>query len=180
MRMKPALRKMLLSIHITASVGWIGAVIAYLILVLAAMMTVDNQLLISAWLAMWLIGVYALVPMSLAALLTGIFLSLGSQWGLFRHYWVLISLLLTLFATIVLIQHMQTVNFYHVMAAKGENLAVLKAALAGEVFHGGIGLLVLLLIQLLNIYKPRGLTPFGWRESQKLKLARSRDFPLPD
>jgi hypothetical protein len=169
MKLKPAFRKMLLSIHITASVGWIGAVIAYLVLVFAAM-SGHRQVLISAWLAMNLMGLYALVPLSLAALFTGIILSLGTQWGLFRHYWVVISLLLTLFATIVLIQHMQTVSFFAEVAANGENLEMLRNALGGEVFHGGIGLLVLLVVQVLNIYKPRGLTPYGWKASQKLHV----------
>jgi hypothetical protein len=168
MKLKPAFRKMILSIHITASVGWIGGVITYLVLVFAAM-NGDSQILRASWMAMNLIGVYALVPLSLAALLTGIILSLGTQWGLFRHYWVLISLLLTLVATIVLMQHMQTVNFFAEMAANGENLVALRNALEGEVLHGGLGLLVLLLAQVLNIYKPRGLTPYGWRKQQEIR-----------
>jgi hypothetical protein len=167
--MKTALRKFMLTVHVTASVGWIGVVIAYLALVGAAMMDAENTILMAAWTGMYLIGWYALVPLSLAALLTGIIMSLGTPWGLFRHYWVIISLALTLFATIILIQHMQTVSYFAAMAAEGNAAhgAMLREALNGEIFHAGIGLLLLMVVQVLNVYKPRGLTPYGWRKQQE-------------
>ena len=39
--------------------------------------------------------------------------------------------------------------------------------LGGELFHAGGGLLVLLVVQVLNVYKPRGLTRYGWRKQQE-------------
>ena len=39
--------------------------------------------------------------------------------------------------------------------------------LGGDLFHPGVGLLVLLVITVLNVYKPRGLTPYGWRKEHK-------------
>ena len=36
--------------------------------------------------------------------------SLGTSWGLLRHYWVVIKLLITVFATILLLVHMQPVG----------------------------------------------------------------------
>jgi len=41
--MKPLLRKFALAAHLTFSVGWIGAVIAYLALVIAAMVHPSAQ-----------------------------------------------------------------------------------------------------------------------------------------
>ena len=70
MIMSPTLRKLALIVHITASVGWIGAVVAYLVLVVAAMTDTDTQILRAVWLAMELIGWLALVPLSWVSLLT--------------------------------------------------------------------------------------------------------------
>jgi hypothetical protein len=166
--MTPNLRKFTLTMHLAFSVGWIGAVVAYLVLVVAAMTSQDAQTLRVSWIAMELIGRFAIVPLALASLLTGIIISLGTQWGLFRHYWVLFSLVLTLLATLVLLDHMQTVSFFAGIAAEKESVDVggLRSGLWGELLHAGAGLLVLLVIQVLNVYKPRGLTPLGWRKQQ--------------
>ena len=105
--MTPTLRKFALTVHLTFSVGWIGAVVAYLALVVAAMTSEDAQPLRAAWLAMESIGWYVIVPLALASLLTGFVMSLATPWGLFRHYWVLSSLALTILATVVLLRTQQ-------------------------------------------------------------------------
>ncbi|HYN23361.1 MAG TPA: hypothetical protein VE078_20565, partial [Thermoanaerobaculia bacterium] len=56
----------------------------------------------AAYLAMELTAWFVIVPLILASLLTGLVQSLGTTWGLFRHYWVLAKLVLTVFVTIVL------------------------------------------------------------------------------
>jgi hypothetical protein len=167
--MTSGLRKFSLTVHLTFSVGWIGAVMAYLALVIAAMTSQDAQTLRTAWIAMELIGWYVIVPLALASLLTGLVMSLGTPWGLFRHYWVLFSFVLTLLATAVLLEHMQTVSFFAGLAAETNRADVgqLRDGLWGELFHAGVGLLVLLVIQVLNVYKPRGLTPYGWRKQHE-------------
>lgn len=167
--MTRGVRKFALTVHITFSIGWIGAVIAYLALVIAAITSQDTQILPAAWIAMELIGWYAIVPLALASLLTGLVMSLGTRWGLFRHYWVLFTLVLTLLATVVLLDHMQTVSFFAGVAAETDsaNAGMLRDGLPGELLHAGAGLLVLLVVQVLNVYKPPGLTPYGWRKQQE-------------
>src|SRR5919106_1920160 len=108
--MTPGLRKFALTTHLTVSVGWIGAVVAYLALGVSAVTSQDAQTVRAAWIAMEVTGWYVIVPLALAALLTGIVMSLGTPWGLFRHYWVLISLGLTIFSTVVLLLHMPDVS----------------------------------------------------------------------
>lgn len=166
--MNSKVRKLLLATHITVSVGWIGAVLAYLALVIAAMTGQSDHLLRAAWLALELIGWYVIVPLALAALMTGISIALGTPWGLFRHYWVTASLLLTVVAAAVLLQHMSTVTSFASIAADvaiADVRDVLRPALRGELLHAGVGLLVLLGIATLNVYKPRGLTAYGRRRS---------------
>lgn len=165
MTMTPAIRKFTLMVHVITSVGWIGAVVAYLALGTAAVTIQEVQTVRAAWIAMDLIGWLAIVPLAIAALLTGLVMSLGTRWGLFRHYWVLISLVLTILSTVVLLLHMPTVSMLADMAqaASGAHLA----ALGGDLFHPGVGLAVLLVIMALNVYKPRGLTRYGWRKQHE-------------
>ena len=174
MTLTPGLRKFVLSVHLTVSVGWIGAVAAYLVLVVAAMTSQDTQSLRAAWIAMELTGRFAIVPLALASLLTGLVISLGTKWGLFQHYWVLISLVLTIFATVVLLLHMQTVSAYAGIAVETDsaNVGGLRGGLSGELLHAGVGMVVLLMIQVLNVYKPRGMTPYGWRKQQAQRVTR--------
>jgi hypothetical protein len=166
MTMSPPLRKFALAAHLTFSVGWVGAVVAYLALGVAAVTTQDAQTVRAAWIAMELTGWYAIVPLALASLLTGLVMSLGTKWGLFRHYWVLISFVLTVFATTILLLHMPDVSAIADVVREAD-AADLAGGLGGDLFHPSVGLLVLLVIQVLNVYKPRGLTPYGWRKQQE-------------
>ena len=95
MRMSPALRKLALTVHLTTSLGWVGAVIAYLGLGIAAVESSDTEMIRAAWTAMEVTGWWVIVPLAIAALVTGLVMSRGTRWGLFRHYWTLISLALT-------------------------------------------------------------------------------------
>ncbi|KNH22955.1 membrane protein [Priestia megaterium] len=161
--MKLGLRKFALTTHVTSSVGWLGTVIAYVALAIAAQISQDTQMVRAAWIAMELIGWYVIVPLALVSLLTGLIISLGTSWGLFRHYWVLFKLLLTVLSTIVLLLHMPLVSSLAGVAKTDSDLGELPS----ELFHPGIGLLVLLVIVVLSVYKPRGMTRYGWRKQQE-------------
>src|SRR5438105_14862165 len=126
MTMTPSLRKFALIVHLIFSVGWIGAVFAYMALGISSMTSLDVQTVRAAWIAMELTGWYVIVPLALAALLTGLVTSLGTQWGLFRHYWVLISLVLTILATVILLLHMPSVRSATTIARAGDDAQVRK------------------------------------------------------
>src|SRR5213594_3201813 len=72
MIMTPSLRKFALTTHVTSSVGWLGAVGAFLALAIAGVGSQDAQILRAAYLAMHVTTWFVIVPLSLAALLTGI------------------------------------------------------------------------------------------------------------
>src|SRR5262245_23907885 len=107
MTMKPNVRKFALTAHVISSVGWLGAVAAFLALAVAGLTNQDAQMVRAAYLAMELITWFIIVPSALASLLTGLVVSLGSALGLFRHYWVVAKLLITIIATILLLMHTQ-------------------------------------------------------------------------
>lgn len=173
MSMPGALRKFALATHLTVAVGWIGTVVAYLVLGVAASTSRDAQTVRSAWVAMELIGWYVIVPLALASLTTGLVMSLGTRWGLFRHYWVIFSLVLTTFATAVLLLHMPDVSAIADVARVAEGTRLFS--LGGDLAHPALGLVLLLVIQVLNVYKPPGMTRYGRRKQAEQRQQRQAE-----
>jgi hypothetical protein len=168
--MTPGIRRFALVVHLVCSVGWIGAVVTYLALGVTAVMSQDPQTVRAAWVGMDVTGWWAIVPLAVGATLTGVVMSLGTQWGLFRYYWVLISLVLTTVCTVVLIVHMPTVSAMASVALRADEVEL--RSFGGDLFHPGVGLLVLLTIAVLNVYKPAGVTRFGWRKRRERQIGR--------
>jgi hypothetical protein len=174
MALPPRLRKLALTAHVTASVGWLGAVVAFLTLSVTGLTSQNPQTVRGAYLVMELTGWAVLVPLSLASLLTGLISSLGSAWGLFRHYWVLFKLAINLVATIVLLLYMQTLASLADAAApttlSDNELGGLRDP--SPTLHAAAALLLLLAATTLAIYKPRGMTPYGQRTQHRQRPLR--------
>lgn len=163
--MTPGLRKFALTTHVTSSVGWLGAVAAFLALAIAGVSSQNPQTVRAAYLAMHLTTWFVIVPLSFAALLTGIVQSMGTTWGVFRHYWVVTKLLLTVLATMILLLHTQPIDQVAAVAAQttlaGGDLRQVRIQLIAD---AGAALFVLLVTTALSVYKPWGLTPYGLRK----------------
>ena len=168
--MSPPVRRFALSVHLTCSVGWIGAVVAYIALGIAATRSGSPDTVRSAWAAMEIIGWYVLIPLALGSWVTGLVMSLGTRWGLFRYYWVLVAFVFTTLAATVLVMHMPDVSSVSdaVQTAPASDLE----QYGGDLFHAVIALVLLLVIQVLNLYKPPGVTPHGWRKNSRERRAR--------
>jgi hypothetical protein len=164
MAMTPNLRKVALTAHVISSVGWLGAVAAFLALAVAGLTGQDVLMTRAVYLAMDLTGWYVIVPLCFASLLTGLVSSLSTTWGLVRHYWVLAKLLITIPSTILLLVHMQPISYLAGVAAKmplsGADLRALRIQLLIET---GAAVVVLLVATTLSMYKPKGITRYGWR-----------------
>ncbi len=157
MTMTPGLRRFALAAHVTSSVGLLGAVAGFLALAITGLTSQDTQMVRAAYLAMELTASFVIVPLAFASLLTGIVESLGTPWGLFRHYWVLAKLLLTVIATIVLLLQMKLISYMARVAAETTlSSADLRGARIQLAIHAGGGLLVLLVPVALSLYKPWG------------------------
>jgi hypothetical protein len=165
MLMSSRLRKLVLTAHVTSSLGWFGAVASFLVLAVAGLASSRDQTARAAYLATDLITWFMIIPLCLAALLTGLIQSLGTPWGLFRHYWVVVKLLLNVFATVVLLVHTQPIGILAGVAAHGAlanpQFRSIKVQL---VVDAAAALFVLLVATVLAVYKPRGMTPYGWRK----------------
>jgi hypothetical protein len=174
--MAPRVRRLALTAHVTASVGWLGAVAATLALAIAGATSDDLQTLRAAYRAMELTAWSVLVPLALASLLTGLVQSLGTKWGLFRHYWVVFKLFINVFATIILVMYTQTLGS---LADRAEQTPLSSDHLAGlrspsPVLHAGAALLLLLVATTLAVYKPVGLTRYGRRRQHQQDPATAR------
>ena len=92
--MSAGLRKFVLTAHVTFSVGWLGAFAVFLAIALLGLTSQDARMVRATYLVMEPAAWWVLVPLAFGSLLTGLVQSLGSTWGLFRHYWVLFKLLI--------------------------------------------------------------------------------------
>jgi hypothetical protein len=163
--MTPHLRKLALTAHVTCSVGWLGAVAGFLVLAIAASSTGAQDTIRGAYIAMELTGWYVIVPFCLAALITGLILSLGTPWGLFRHYWVLLKFLITAVAALILLGFTQTLDALGELASDTTlSIEELRTLNQSPALHSGGGLVALLVTTILGVYKPWGLTPYGRRK----------------
>jgi len=124
----------------------------------------DPEVVRGFYLAMELTGWYVIVPFCVASLVTGLIMSLGTPWGLFRHYWVLVKFLITVIAALVLFGFTQTLSSLGDLAANAAlTMGELRSLKQSPVLHSGGGLLVLLAATVLAVYKPWGLTRYGRR-----------------
>jgi len=175
MIMTPGLRKFALCAHVTSSVGTLGAVAGFLALAIAGLVSEDTQMVRGAYLAMDLTAWFVIVPLVLASLFTGLIQSLGTPWGLVRHYWVLAKLLLTIVVTLVLLLQLELIGYLADAASKTSfSSAELRGLRMSPVIHAAGGLLVLLIPVALSLYKPRGMTRYGWRRRHEGHTAPQR------
>ena len=162
----PGLRRFALTIHIIASVGWVGAVAGFLALAIAGLVSADVELVRASYVAMDFIYRTVVIPCGLVSLITGVVSSLGTDWGLLRHYWIVVKLLLTVPAVWLMLVHIQPVRYAaHVASAATVAGADLDGLRSQLVLYAVTALAVLLTATALSIYKPRGRTRYGVRKS---------------
>jgi len=157
----------MVTVRVPYSDGLLGAVASFLALSIAGLTSQDAETVRGAYLSMNLIGQFVIVPLCFAALLTGIVHSLGTEWGLFRYYWVLLKLILTVGSTVLLLVHqfMAVARAARLVSASAAGTMPSVGHLGTElVTKAGLAIGVLIVITTTSIYKPWGLTPYGRRK----------------
>lgn len=168
MSLPPRVRQLMLTLHVVTSVGFLGTVAAFFALAVAGLASKDVQAVSAAYLAMAMITWFVIVPLCIASLLSGIVQALGTTWGLFRHYWVLVKLFLTLASTGVLWMHLQLIGLVARVAAEMPlSDADVRGLRVQLIIASGAALVVLFTTTALSVYKPRGVTRYGWRKQQE-------------
>jgi hypothetical protein len=168
MAMTPRLRTLALTAHVASSIGWFGAVAAFLVLAVAGLTRESPNVVLACYVAMSLTTWFAVVPLAIISLISGAISSLGTKWGLVRHYWVMVKLVVSIFITALLALHMPLVDFLASASTKNPAIAIgLHGLRIQMIFYGAAAMLVLLLLTALSMYKPSGMTRYGWRKLQE-------------
>jgi len=170
----PRGRKLVLVTHITASAGWIGAVAVSLVLAVTGWTSPDPDLVRASYLTLLPTCRWALIPLSLLSLATGLIQSLLGRWGLLRHYWVVVKLLMNVGASLVLLLYMRTLAALADQARTASSDADLAMPHnPSPVLHGAAAMVLLLVAVVLSVYKPAGLTRYGARRANAAALVRT-------
>ena len=163
--------------HVSSSVGWFGAVLAFLALALVGVLSRDDQVARAAYLMMEPVGWFVIVPLNLASLATGLVSSLATPWGLFRHYWVMAKLAINMVATGVLLLYMRGLGSLAAAARLGLVVDVHGLRDPSPILHTAAAIILLLLAMILSVYKPRGVTSFGRRGGKGAQARRTAASP---
>ena len=158
-RLSPGQRKLVLAAHIVVSVGLFGLSAAMFVLGTVAVTTSDAETGQAAYRSMRIFTRGVVQPVALGALVSGLILSLGTRWGVVRHYWIVTKLALTV-ATVLcgifvvgpLVQQAIGMSSDVAMlpaAGRGSAPIVLVAALAANVLMLGAATVI-------SVYKPWG------------------------
>lgn len=137
---------------------------------MTAVTSADVQTVRGAYTAMEIVVVYVIGPLAVASVLIGAVNGLGTPWGLLRHYWVLVKLLLTVVAATVVLIEIPTVVYLAQAAASAAD----PRDLPGTLLHSIGGLVVLLITLLLSVFKPPGMRRYRWRKLDAQQRLRSQ------
>lgn len=108
--------------------------------------------------------------------------ALGTPWGLFRYYWIVIKFGLAVFATFALLVHQfavisvaaRRVSESGTQAVFSTSFATLKNEL---VLAPSLSLLLLFTATALGVYKPWGLTAYGRRKQLERRNVTAQPLP---
>ena len=171
-------RKLVLTAHVASSVATLGAVAAFLALALVGLNGGDRQAATGVYQAMEVIAWTVILPLIIASLITGLIQSMGSEWGVFRHYWIVAKLAINVLATAILLLHMRPIG---ILARAAESHALAGAGLSKLQVQLGVNavaaVVVLLVATALSIYKPTGLTPHGERVARGGRAVGANSAP---
>lgn len=163
-------RRLVLLLHIVSSVGWVGAVVTSLVLAVVAVAE-DIETARAVYVVLEPMGRYVLVPLSIASFGTGVVQSVGTRWGLFWHYWVIVKLIINVVSAAVLFTYLETLAMLATAARAPLAAGAAMIPSSSPVVHSVGALVFLLGATVLSIYKPRGMTRYGQRQAHAARLA---------
>ncbi|WBB67046.1 hypothetical protein [Micromonospora sp. WMMD812] len=148
-RIPPGTRKALLTAHLVTSLGWLGIDLVLLTLGVAVLRGADPTVVYPVTA---LLGTALFAPLSVIVWLVGVVSALLTPWGLLRHRWVLVKLLITT-VMVVLVLALLTPN----LRAAGELGAALPARdRADLVIAPAVSTTLMVVATVLSTYKPWG------------------------
>lgn len=171
-RLSPGKRKLWVMLHVGLSVSWLGIAVSMVVLSAVGYTTENAGLRHGAYELMHVFDLFIVIPTMMLSILTGLVVSLGSKWGLVKHWWVLLKLVIALSIPAVAIVESQWV----------QELAARTADPAAE--PGGTGLTLLICMiafsaalwtaTYLSVFKPGGKTRWGKKNTERERAAREK------
>lgn len=172
-RVSRPLYRLLLAAHVVVSGGWLGVVVSKLALLLAAATTAGRGASGALYESVRVVDA-VFPPAAVATLVTGVLLSLGTKWGLLRHYWVATKLVLTVgvIATALGIGE----RLVRLSTSESSARAVDEGTIVGQILGALLApttllislsaahLIMLGVATVVSVYKPWGKTRFGRSE----------------
>ncbi|WP_415947660.1 DUF2269 domain-containing protein [Streptomyces sp. KLOTTS4A1] len=160
MKLNRPARRATLVVHVTAAAGWLGLTLGLLALAAAAITTDSAATTEAAVRSMKLFADWLVIPLALLTLLSGLLLSLGTQWGLARHRWVYVKFWLTLATTAASTFALRPgVNHNAEIVSAGGALPDATDLIMGPI----VSLTAYVFMTVISILKPWGLTRRGRR-----------------
>lgn len=150
-------RKLLVAIHIIFSVGWLGAVLAFLVLAIGGLNNTEEHSVGAMYISMELIAWWAILPCCITSFGSGIILAFTTDWGLLKHYWIVVKLVITVGATLLLLIHMEPIIYMADVAShKAIDLGEHDGVRVQLIADAGAALAVLIFATIISVYKPWG------------------------
>jgi hypothetical protein len=150
-RLRGKAHKAALTVHVLASVGWFGMAVGIVVALITAASTGDPTFAASLRRVVeaspWLT-----IPVGLTAVATGALLSLGTVWGLLRHWWVVAKIAIAI-AVITTDATVVRLAAHDAVRTGGTSSPAWGPTIAHVV--------VLAVATLLSIAKPRARTPWA-------------------
>jgi hypothetical protein len=166
MSIPPPIRKLLLTVHVVTSVGWLGGAYATLVLIVTGLATGDSELRRAAYLVLRLFDSMLWLPVGALAMVSGVACALLTHWGLVRHYWVALKLVLTIPAFVLPLVFRSDL-IQEAVARTAQPGADAGRAGSEMLIPGIVALVILTVATVLSTYKPWGKTPHGRRAAAR-------------
>ena len=154
-------RRVVLLVHLAASLGWFGADVVLGVLAVTGFVSDDPARVAACYTALHVFAVPVLLTLGLVSLASGLVLGLASRWGVVRTRWVLVKLVVNLvlvaLVPVLLQPRLAEVaqQARRVDAGLVERLGRIPLDLLFPAFVSGTALLV---ASILAIWKPWGPT----------------------
>jgi hypothetical protein len=163
-------RRWLLTLHLLFSAILFGLTIAFLILSITAANTNDEGDLKACYTSMHVLAKTSLKPSAIGALVTGILLSVLTQWGLFKFYWIIVKEGLTLLSIVLGPIGMEYWTLKAVTLTSAEGLSALQDPAfnvnSGQLWTG----IILQIISLAAMFVISVFKPWGSRNREPGKI----------
>ncbi len=175
-RLSQRARKVWLTLHVGISVGWLGLSLAMTALAITGLLAETHAVRHGAYELMHIFDLTIVIPSVVLSIITGVVVALGTHWGLLKHWWVLVKLVIALgipaFAAVV------ENRWVRELAARSQDPAAQPGGL-------GVALAVcmacfaalLWTTTTLSVVKPWGRTRWGRKDLDTRRTVRAGNPP---